>query len=148
MASEEGNTRNATVAGGTRPTAPEADVSLNAGRSFNEFPPGPLHGRPPVSDGRRAGTSIICHRVTVCFPGAVAGGMPETAGPESARRLFQAKDILHIVEAGTGGRQKFHRTQRAPGEGVAAGSLVGEFHPFAVNRENDGVVAHHVAAAQ
>ena len=45
-------------------------------------------------------------------------------------------------------REKLRRPERSLGEGVPAGRLVGELNPLAVDGEDDGVVADHVAAAQ
>lgn len=62
--------------------------------------------------------------------------------------LLEIQYILHIIKTVGGILQKFSGTQRTFGEGVAAGSLVGEFDPFTAGNEDHGVVTDHVAAAE
>src|SRR5579859_4352564 len=60
---------------------------------------------------------------------------------------LQPQYILHVVKAGLLLHEPLGGAEGAVGESVAAGGFVREFHPFATVGEDDGVVAHDIAAA-
>src|SRR5690606_30890595 len=61
---------------------------------------------------------------------------------------FQSEHVLHIVNAGRFSDGPSGGAQGAFGENGAAAGFVGEFDPFAVAGENDGVIADDVAAPE
>ena len=61
--------------------------------------------------------------------------------------LFEPQHILHVVETGLLLYDPQSRAERTVGEGIAARSLVRQFHPFPVRGENDRVIAHDIATA-
>src|SRR5260221_11267986 len=58
----------------------------------------------------------------------------------------QVEDVGHVVEAGGFAGEEPGGAHRALGVGGAAGGAVGDLEALARAGEEDGVVAHHVAA--
>ena len=61
--------------------------------------------------------------------------------------LPKAEHILHAVEAGRLADDPPRRAQGAGSEGLAAGSFVRQFEPFALAGEDHGVISDNIAAA-
>src|SRR5208337_1435128 len=62
-------------------------------------------------------------------------------------RLFDTEHIAHVVEPAGPADDPHGGSYRSPGEIVAAVGAMNDLYPFAKGGENDGVLAHNVAAS-
>src|SRR5689334_14713891 len=68
-------------------------------------------------------------------------------GRPISRRLLQAQDVLHVIEAGFLADDPSGGAECTLGEGFAAGSFVGQFQPLAGVGEDYRVVAYDISTA-
>src|SRR6478752_7273265 len=69
-------------------------------------------------------------------------------GGEGRGERSEPQHVLHGIESGLAAGGPAGGAQRATGEDLAAGGLVGELDPLALGGEDHAMLAHHIAAAQ